>query len=44
LKSQLNALGYRKCTWKTEINADDITLEILEKDPQDTDDSNRALG
>lgn len=44
MRSQPNALGYRKCTWKTEISADCITLEILEKDPQDTGDSNRALG
>lgn len=29
---------------KTEINADDTTLEILEKDPQDADESNRVLG
>ena len=43
LKSQLNALGYRKCTQKTEINADDITLEVLEKNPQDANESNRAL-
>lgn len=44
LKSQLTALGYGKCTWKTKINAEDTTFESLEKDPQDVDYPSRAFG